>query len=147
MILLLQDHLPLAWIEIVQANWSSCGKETSIGLVGLGTTGVLNVSSISHDSNAEFGYFSDENEKYFIYSVDKSITYSRYKISPEGIIEEVGNGTAPFGACSVGLEAGDDQKAGCTKKKLQPECRDPNIQFVFESSYTSTDGFKFPEND
>ncbi|KAL6334874.1 hypothetical protein AAG906_023679 [Vitis piasezkii] len=54
---------------------------------------------------------------------------------------------APFGACSVGLEAGDDQKAGCTKKKLQPECRDPNIQFVFDTGYMSTDGFKFPEND
>ena len=105
------------------------------------------VSMFSYKSKPKFRYFSDENEKYFIYSVDKSITHSRYKISPEGIIEEVGNRTAPFGACSAGLEAGDDQKAGCTKKKLQPECRDPNIQFVFDTGYMSTDAFKFPEND
>lgn len=106
------------------------------------------VSSFSHDSNPKFRYFSDENEKYFTYSVDRSHTYSLYKILPDGEIMEEWNNIAPFGVCSVAVDPGDGSNAGCAKEKVLPECRDPNIMFAFEYGYMSTTiGFKFPDKD
>lgn len=127
--LLLQDHLPLPWTQTIQANWSFCGTVILIRLVGLGAMASLN-------SKPSLKYFSDENEKYFMYSVEKDDVYSSFKISPDGSTYESRNRIAPFGDCSLDL---GESKAGCIREKVA-DCRNPRTVFVSEYGYMSTGG-------
>ncbi|KAH0763098.1 hypothetical protein KY290_019171 [Solanum tuberosum] len=84
-------------------------------------------------------YVSNEDEKYFIYTVE--LEYQRYSVSPFGIIQDTFKGNAVFGNCS-----NETPHAGCVKQVL-PQCRAAKkYWFELRQVYMFGDGVKFDEN-
>ncbi|KAL5824770.1 hypothetical protein ACOSQ3_020833 [Xanthoceras sorbifolium] len=68
-----------------------------------------------------FSYISNDDEKYFTYSLNGNHTLERYMLNSRGAIAEA-TGLAPFGACSYKFDL------GCVEQQL-PECRNKNDRF------------------
>ena len=67
-----------------------------------------------------FTYFSDENEKYFVSSLNESTTTKWYKILPTSYT------LLSFDSCEDPWKETHE----CYKKKL-PDCRHPDDVFIF----------------
>lgn len=84
-------------------------------------------------------YVSNEDEKYFMYTVD--FVYERHTVSPSGLIQDGSGGNTVFGNCSD-----DTSHAGCLKQVL-PQCRAAKkYWFELRQVYVFGDSFKFDEN-
>ncbi|KAH7565204.1 hypothetical protein JRO89_XS09G0163400 [Xanthoceras sorbifolium] len=76
---------------------------------------------LSNQIYHNFSYVSNDDEKYFTYSINGNHTLERYMLNSKGAIAEA-TGLAPFGACSYKFDL------GCVEQKL-PECRNKNDRF------------------
>ncbi|KAK3219757.1 hypothetical protein Dsin_013727 [Dipteronia sinensis] len=82
-----------------------------------------------------FSYISNDDEKYFTYSINGNHTLARYMLDSKGLIEE-STGLAPFGACSYQFDL------GCVEQKL-PHCRNKNDRFELRKGIMSVQGVRF----
>ncbi|EEF46484.1 Serine/threonine-protein kinase PBS1, putative [Ricinus communis] len=96
-----------------------------------------------------FSYFSDENESYFIYSINKANSiFPRLTINAEGVLigflkydyhEEV--------KCITSYDY-MSPTVGCLEQNL-PNCRSPSDAFLFKprTGYMYSDGFKYSDSE
>lgn len=97
---------------------------------------------LSYYKDLNFSYISNENEKYFMFSVNrnKSFPLTGYIIEWKGVILE-NDGVAPFFRCSFGGHLKD--LVGCADQNL-PSCRKlDDSWFGSKTVFIYNDGFKF----
>ncbi|KAK2654865.1 hypothetical protein Ddye_014721 [Dipteronia dyeriana] len=82
-----------------------------------------------------FSYISNDDEKYFAYSINGNHTLARYMLDSKGLIED-STGLALFGACSYKFDL------GCVEQKL-PDCRNKIDRFDPRKGFMSVQGMKF----
>ncbi|TXG69083.1 hypothetical protein EZV62_004018 [Acer yangbiense] len=83
-----------------------------------------------------FSYISNDDEKYFTYSINGNHTsVARYMLDSKGAIAE-SKGLAPFGACSYKFDL------GCVEQK-SPHCRNKNDRFELRKGFMSVQGVRF----
>ncbi|KAK2654862.1 hypothetical protein Ddye_014718 [Dipteronia dyeriana] len=83
-----------------------------------------------------FSYISNDDEKYFTYSINGNHTLlARYMLDSRGAIEE-STGLAPIGACSYKFDM------GCVGQ-ISPNCQNKNDRFELRKGFMSVQAVRF----
>ena len=97
---------------------------------------LLPVLSNEGQGYKNFSYISNDDEKYFTYSINGNHTsVTRYMLDSNGAIAE-STGLAPFGACSYKFDL------GCVGQ-ISPHCRNKNDRFELRKGFMSVQGVRF----